>query len=214
MNIRLNRLMPAPLKEQDTSTSEIWGAEGLTFEAGKRYLVGSASGKGKSTLLGIMFGLRKDYEGEVKLGDTAPEQLSLAQWATWRQSSLSMVFQGLRLFAPLNGWDNLNAKNSLTNFRTEAELTEMVQRLGIQDLMDRPCGTWSFGQRQRLAIIRALSQPFSWLLLDEPFSHLDAENARIAGEMITEACNAQNAGFILTSLGEEYGLTFDHKLAL
>lgn len=214
MNIRLSGLMPHPLAEQDTSTSEVWGADALRFSSGEFSLVGSASGKGKSTLLGIIFGLRKDYEGEVLVGDRKPESLSLAEWAIWRQSKLSMVFQGLRLFANLNGWDNLEAKNKLTNFRTKEELADMVSRLGISDLMERPCGTWSFGQRQRLAIVRALAQPFQWLLLDEPFSHLDDENARIAAAMITEACRAQQAGLILTSLGDDYGLPFDHNISL
>lgn len=214
MNIRLSGLMPHPLAEQDTSTSEVWGAENLEFTAGEFSLVGSASGKGKSTLLGIMYGLRRDYAGEVTLGGRQPSSLTLAEWAVWRQSTLSMVFQGLRLFANLSGWDNLEAKNKLTNFRTKAELTDMVGRLGISDLMDRPCGTWSFGQRQRLAIVRALAQPFQWLLLDEPFSHLDAGNARTAAAMITEACKAQQAGLILTSLGDDYGLPFDHTISL
>ena len=214
MTIHLSQLMPLPLAEQDTSGSQVWGAAQVRFESGASYLVGSPSGKGKSTLLSIFFGLRQDYRGTVSLDGQDPLTISLSEWAILRQQRISMVFQGLRLFPQLSGWDNLLVKNSLTGFRQEAELRNMAHRLGIGDLLTRPCGTWSFGQRQRLAIIRALAQPFEWLLLDEPFSHLDQENIAIAAAMIEEARQAQGAGLILTSLGEEDVMNFDHRLTL
>ena len=72
----------------------------------------------------------------------------------------------------------------------------------------------SYGQRQRIAIIRALCQPFDFLLLDEPFSHLDADNIQKAIDLILEICNAENAGMMLVSLGEDYGISFDKRLEL
>jgi ABC-type multidrug transport system ATPase subunit len=62
----------------------------------------------------------------------------------------------------------------------------------------------SFGQRQRLAIVRALCQSFEYILLDEAFSHLDATNTKIAWELIKEEAGKQNAGIILTSLNKEF----------
>ncbi len=214
MNIRLQQLMPYPLEDQNTTGSEVWGVKDLHMTAGQSYIIGSPSGKGKSTLLGILFGLRRDYHGTVSLGDHDLASLSLAEWAQWRQSKISMVFQGLRLFGHLNGWENLKVKNKLTGFRSQDELNNVATQLGIIDLMERPCSTWSFGQRQRLAIIRAMSQPFEWLLLDEPFSHLDTENTDMAYRLIRQTCEQQSAGLIVTSLGEEQGLSFDHSISL
>lgn len=214
MVINLSNLMPAPLAEQDTSRSEIWGRDPLQFVAGKRYLIGSPSGKGKSTLLSILFGLRQDYTGDVRMDGEDPRQLSLTTWAAWRQRRLSMVFQGLRLFPQLSGWDNLLMKQQLTGALPEHELRQMARHLGLESLLDQKAGTMSFGQRQRFAIIRALCQPFEWLLLDEPFSHLDASNITRAAELIRQSCEDQQAGLIITTLGETYGLPFDQHFHL
>jgi ABC-type multidrug transport system ATPase subunit len=69
--------------------------------------------------------------------------------------------------------------------------------------------TLSLGQRQRVAIIRALCQPFDFLLMDEPFSHLDDDNIAILTELIGSEVEKQKAGMILTSLGSEYNFTYD-----
>jgi putative ABC transport system ATP-binding protein len=58
----------------------------------------------------------------------------------------------------------------------------------------------SYGEQQRIAIIRALMQPFDFLLLDEPYSHLDEENRTKAMELIYEECDQRNAAMILADL--------------
>ena len=88
----------------------------------------------------------------------------------------------------------------------------MAQNLGIENLLEKKCGELSYGQRQRVAIIRALSQPFEYLLLDEPFSHLDDENTQKACTLIETALAKNNAGLILVSLGEKYFLKYDKEI--
>ena len=61
----------------------------------------------------------------------------------------------------------------------------------------------SYGEQQRIAIVRALIQPFELLLMDEPFSHLDNENILKAAKLIAEECAKRNAGFVLTDLDED-----------
>jgi putative ABC transport system ATP-binding protein len=70
------------------------------------------------------------------------------------------------------------------------------------------------GQQQRVAIIRALCQPFEWLILDEPFSHLDIENTQRSLKLIDERCNHLKAGFVLTSLGDRHGYNYDDEIKL
>jgi putative ABC transport system ATP-binding protein len=60
---------------------------------------------------------------------------------------------------------------------------------------------------QRVAILRALNRPFNWIILDEPFSHLDQNNSEIALNLIKEVAHAQNAGVIITSLDERYAVS-------
>ncbi|MDE6693281.1 MAG: ATP-binding cassette domain-containing protein, partial [Muribaculaceae bacterium] len=75
------------------------------------------------------------------------------------------------------------------------------ERLEIGAKMKQPVAKLSIGQQQRVAIIRALAQPFSFILLDEPVSHLDRRNNLIVASMILEHAREQGAGVITTSVG-------------
>lgn len=77
----------------------------------------------------------------------------------------------------------------------------MLARLGLADRTDTPARKLSIGQQQRVAIIRSICQPFDFIILDEPVSHLDDENNRLAAEMIEQAASGQGAGIITTSVG-------------
>ena len=66
------------------------------------------------------------------------------------------------------------------------------------------------GQCQRVAIIRSLCQPFKWILMDEPFSHLDKKNANKAFDIIKHKANEVNAGIIITSLDDQIGAFFNN----
>jgi putative ABC transport system ATP-binding protein len=76
----------------------------------------------------------------------------------------------------------------------------MAQRLGIASKLLQNAGMCSYGERQRIAIIRALQQPFDFLILDEPFSHLDEANAKKAMELILEEVDKRQAGLIMADL--------------
>ena len=77
-----------------------------------------------------------------------------------------------------------------------------------------PVGKMSIGQQQRVAIIRCVCQPFSFLLIDEPVSHLDAENNARAAEIIQGEATRQGAGIIATSVGNRIGIHVDELLHL
>lgn len=72
----------------------------------------------------------------------------------------------------------------------------------------------SFGQQQRVALIRALSQPFDFLLADEPISHLDDVNSNQMGQLMMEEADRQGAAIIITSIGKHVELPYDRHLKL
>jgi len=214
MLIRLEKLLPLPMAELDTSGSAIWKVKHVLFEQGKYYLLQAPSGKGKTTLLSIIFGLRKDFEGSVFLDEREVRSLSLAEWPVMRRSGLSTIFQGLELFDELSSLDNILLKNSLTGYKSRKDILVMAERTGMGPFLHKKTALLSFGQRQRIAIIRSLCQPFSFLLADECFSHLDEANSLEAFSLIKEECERQGAGLLFTSLDSDEKHGFDEILKL
>ena len=200
--------------EQQVSSSGIWKAESVEFQGGTTYLIEAPSGKGKTSLLSVIFGIRKDYQGNVYFEEENISGFSPKQWSVVRKEKLSFIFQGLELFSELTALDNIQLKNSITHFKPESEIRDMADKLGIGSFLDRKAGILSFGQQQRVAIIRALCQPFNFLLADECFSHIDQENSSIAYQLILEECEAQGAGIILTSLNENANLSAQNRMIL
>ena len=193
-------MIPLPMLEQDITGSKVWEAESVLFERGKRYIIEAPSGRGKTSLLSVIYGIRKDFRGEVFMDDTSISDFTWKDWSELRKKKLSYIFQGLELFDSLTALENILLKNAITNHHSQLKIAEMAQQLGMEEFLHRKAGILSFGQQQRVAIIRALCQPFHYLLADECFSHMDTENSLKAYQLITEECEEQGAGLILTSL--------------
>lgn len=214
MTIRLEKLIPHPMLEQDTAGSEVWEADEVTFEQGKRYIIQAPSGKGKTSLLSIIYGIRDDYNGNVFLDGSEIASLTYRQWAGIRKERLSFIFQGLELFDDLTAMENIQLKNSITGYKSPAEITDMARIMGMDGFLHRKAGILSFGQQQRVAIIRALCQPFLYLLADECFSHIDRENSLIAFQLICRECDRQQAGLLLTALHEPVKMEANVRMRL
>ena len=213
MNITLDHLMPKPLASIEHGSDSVWGNH-VELAAGKRILLNASSGKGKSTFTTTAYGLRKDYEGTLAYDGSDIQNFNPDRWTEIRMKLVSVVFQDLQLFPKLTVGENLIMKNSLTDTFTEIELRSMLEQVEIEHKWDQQCGLLSMGQQQRVAIIRALAQPFEWILMDEPVSHLDVENAKRCMNLIHDRTVKQNAGFVLTTLGDSHGYSFDQELKL
>lgn len=213
MNITLDRLMPEPLASIQHGETSIWGNK-VVLEEGKRILLNASSGKGKTTFTTTAIGLRRDYKGSILYGDRNIQSFTTDDWTDVRTRQISVVFQDLQLFPKLTVAENLRIKNSLTDTFSEAELKQMLDQLEIGNKWEQECGLLSMGQQQRVAIIRAMAQPYEWLIMDEPFSHLDVGNAKRCMEMIHERTVAQKSGFVLTTLGDSHGYSFEQELFL
>jgi len=200
--------------EQNTSGSEVWEAESLILEQGKPYVVEAPSGRGKTSLLSVIYGIRTDYQGLVFLDERKLSSFSSKEWSKIRKNKLSFIFQGLELFDELTAMENIQLKNRISAYHSDERIMEMAHLLGIDPFLQRKAGILSFGQQQRVAIIRALCQPFNFLLADECFSHMDRENSLTAYQLIREECKAREAGLILTSLNKTGLPNIDHSLKL
>lgn len=211
--IRLNNLVPHVFAQSGDLGSAVWRRD-VTFHKGHLYLVEAESGKGKSTFCSYLLGYRHDYSGELYFDDRLASRLRVADWVAIRQTHVSHLFQELRLFPELTAMENVEIKNKLTGFKSLKEIESWFERLGIADKRDSKIGLMSFGQQQRVALIRALAQPFDFILADEPISHLDDNNSKVMGELLMEEARKQGAGVIITSIGKHMALDYDKTLSL
>jgi ABC-type lipoprotein export system ATPase subunit len=205
--IQVNDVLPHFISGTDASVSEIWRKK-VIFQKGEYYLLSASSGAGKSSLLSFLFGERNDYRGDILFDETEINAISHKEWCDIRRNQISLVFQGLKLFPDLTAFENIILKNRLTHYKTVDEIIHLLNYLGLAAKKDEKTARLSFGQQQRVAILRALCQPFDFLLLDEPFSHLDEANIEILFELILEELQTRQAGMVICSLGQKYSFNY------
>lgn len=211
--LSLRQCLPAVFAGRDAIESDVWH-QSLTFQKGENYLIEAASGTGKSSLCSYIHGYRNDYQGLILFDDKNIRQLSVKEWTVIRQRHISMLFQELRLFVELTAWENIQLKNNLTSYKSKKEIKGWFDLLGIADKWDTPVGKLSFGQQQRVAFMRALCQPFDFIFLDEPISHLDEQNGVLMAQLLSDEVTKQGAGVVLTSIGKAPQLNFTKTLKL
>jgi len=193
--------------------SDVW-LQDVRLERGKRYLISAESGTGKSSMCSYIYGYRQDYSGTIAFDGKDIRSLTIDQWCDIRQRHIAYLPQDMRLFGELTAMENVELKNRLTGFKTSEDIKRLFDTLGIADKLDSMASKLSIGQQQRVAIIRTLCQPFDFILLDEPVSHLDEENNRIVARLITDEAQRQGAGVIATSVGNHLKMDVDNTFNL
>lgn len=199
MQLHINNLLPNYFPDSRKQTSEIWGKE-LWFGKGELIKIVAPSGSGKTSLMHFLYGLRRDYNGSIVYDKQPVNDFSAEELAALRKERVSIVLQDLRLLPEQTVYQNLFIKHQLCPFHPVEKINEMAERLGIGDKLNSFAKTCSYGEQQRVAIIRALLQPFNFLLLDEPFSHLDEDNAKRAMELMLEEARARGAAIVFADL--------------
>ena len=211
--ITLDALLPRVFAREEMSSSKVWRKK-VVLRRGGRYLVESASGGGKSSLAAFIMGSRNDYEGKLMFNGHDAKSLSISDWQDIRRSHIAYLPQELALFPELSAIDNIRMKAEISGYQDMSRIEMWLDRLGMTDRRDYLAGRLSIGQQQRVALIRSLCQPFDFILLDEPVSHLDASNNRIAAAIVEEEAERQGAGIITFSVGNPLLIDNPEKLNL
>ncbi len=159
----------------------------LRIEEGEFAAICGPSGCGKSTLLSLVGGLALPTSGGVTVAGQGVSQMSAADRAAFRADHLGFVFQLFHLLPYLSVVDNvLLAATSRTRATSRERAHELLERFGLGDrLLHRP-GQLSVGQRQRVAMARALLNRPRLLLADEPTGNLDPANAAAVLDLLSE----------------------------
>ncbi len=200
-------------KEQPVSQSEVWLRE-VSFRRPEYYMIEAESGTGKSSLCSYIYGSRGDYSGQILFDGRDVSALSIDDWCRLRTVALAYLPQEMQLFPELTALENIEIKNRLTGCKSRQWIIDTLERMEIGAKANVPAAKMSVGQQQRVAIIRALCQPFDFILIDEPVSHLDQRNNDIVARLIEEEASRYGASIIATSVGNKINIPITHTLKL
>lgn len=181
----------------------------LDVNAGERVALIGPSGSGKTTLLHLIAGIKKPHTGELKINDVEPGSLSDGASRAMRVRTIGMVFQDFGLLEYLSVTDNILLPFRIgSDFPLDRAAREraavLAETLGMADKLQRPVGTLSQGEKQRVAVCRALVTSPPLLLADEPTGNLDpATKTKVLDAMLSAA--ATTKATVLT-------VTHDHGL--
>jgi putative ABC transport system ATP-binding protein len=175
--------------------------------AGQLALLMGPSGSGKSTLLAVLSGLLEPDSGQVfaRDGDRVVDvwSLSRSELERFRLRHTGFIFQGYNLFPALTALEQLEIVlkwgNGLGGREARQKATEMLVRLGLENQLHKKPAKLSGGEKQRVAIGRALVKGPSFIFADEPTSALDWENGQHVLRLLRDAAHEQGATIFLVS---------------
>ncbi len=203
--------MPKNLESVDHSSDSVW-LNKIQLDTSDNVVLSASSGKGKTTFTHLLSGIRREYSGTILFDDKDISSFNIDDWTSIRKSCISVIYQDLQIFPHLTVTENILIKNNLLSHLSIDEIDHYLSELQIINKKDILCSKLSMGQCQRVAIVRSLCQPFKWILMDEPFSHLDKKNANKAFDIIKNKAKEYNAGIIITCLDDQKEAFFNKSL--
>ncbi|MDH2386748.1 ABC transporter ATP-binding protein [Bradyrhizobium sp. CER78] len=186
----------------------------LAVATGESVALTGESGSGKSTLLHLIAGLDAADSGEIALADTVVSGLSDAGRAELRRDRLGLVFQQFNLIPSLSVADNLVFQSRIAGRHDAAWHDELVERLGLKNLLRRYPEQLSGGQQQRVAIGRALAPKPLLLLADEPTGNLDEDTADEVLHLARDLVVRTGCGFLMVTHSARLAATLDRQINL
>lgn len=169
----------------------------LQINEGEFVSIVGASGAGKTTLLQIIGTLDTSHEGEVVINGINIKKLSDKELSAFRNKQLGFVFQFHQLLPEFTALENVCIPGYIAKRNTkevETKAKELLTKLGLQDRFHHKPNELSGGEKQRVAVARALINDPKLILADEPSGSLDSENKKELHSLLRQLC-------------DDYGLT-------
>jgi lipoprotein-releasing system ATP-binding protein len=193
-------------------TLEVLKGINLTIEQGKIVSIIGASGAGKTTLLQILGTLSRFDSGEVVIDNTNISQLNDKQLSKFRNQNIGFVFQFHHLLPEFTSLENVCipafiAKKSKKE--AEKKAAELIEYLGMTDRSDHKPDELSGGEKQRIAIARALMNDPKVVFADEPTGNLDSANTHEINELFSNLRERFNQTFVIVTHNQELATSAD-----
>ncbi len=182
----------------------------INFELPQRGMVFilGRSGSGKSTLLNVMSGLDKADEGSIEVGGKDITKCSESELCKFRNSYCGFIFQEYNLISELNVGENIKLSLQLQGEKNvEERVREVLKRVGLEGYESRKATELSGGEKQRIAIARAIIKDPKIIFADEPTGALDEKTGQVILELL-KGISADRLVMVVThdrEFAERYG---------
>lgn len=191
--------------------------DNLSFKKGSKTAIIGTSGYGKTTMLNIIAGIITPQEGSVIVNDQIINKLEDAERRNFRIQRIGFIFQDFKLIPYLNVMDNIllpyriNSSIRMDN-ETFQSAVSIAEELGIKDKLKKYPSKLSQGERQRVAICRALLNRPSLILADEPTGNLDPENKKRIMDILFDSVEKFKATLITVTHDHDMLRGFDRTI--
>lgn len=186
----------------------------LELAAGQSLALTGESGSGKSTLLHLIAGLDQADSGRVVLSGQEVTSASDRVRAALRRSNIGLVFQQFNLIPSLDVAANLAFQARIAGRYDAAWQAEIIERLGLEDLLARYPEELSGGQQQRVAIGRAIAGRPELILADEPTGNLDESTGDRVMALLMQMVEASGAALLLVTHEARLAALAERRLVL
>ena len=181
----------------------------FTVSQSEKVAVIGPSGSGKTTLLNLIAGILTPQEGTVSVGDLAVNNMNDAGRRDFRITNIGFVFQDFELLDYLNVLDNILHPYRITgalklNGEVRERAASLAEDMGIGDKLKRPSSDLSQGEKQRVAICRAMLPKPGIILSDEATGNLDPDNKTRILDLLFRSVEEHKATLL--------AVTHDHEL--
>jgi putative ABC transport system ATP-binding protein len=187
----------------------------LCVETGAFVVIGGSSGSGKTTLLTLLSGLDRPTSGQVWINDRDITHASEEELAPLRNKTIGFVFQSFHLVPSMTALENVMFPAELLgDSRAEQRARLLLGRVGLEFRADNLPSQLSGGEKQRIALCRALINRPQLLFADEPTGNLDSENGHIVLEQLIDLKNEHGATLILVTHNPDIARAADRVVLL
>lgn len=187
----------------------------LLLEQGEEALVIGKSGCGKSTLLHILGGLLTPTNGEVSINRQSVYAISGPNLDKFRGNNIGIVFQVPHFIQSLTVKENLLLGQNLAgNSKDESKILELLTDMDVVQKIDNKINNLSQGEKQRIAIARALINEPKVILADEPTSALDDENCELVVKLLKSQAKKHNATLLIVTHDNRLNSQFERRVVL
>jgi len=214
--ITLHRLAHSYRRQPETVDDFALREMNHVWEDGEAYALLGPSGCGKTTLLQLVAGVMAPDRGRVRVGETDVTALADAACRSFRIRTIGMVFQEFELIEHLGVVDNIALPARISNdvALDRARAVGLAEGVGLGDKLDRGPRRLSQGERQRVAVCRALYTRPSLVVADEPTGNLDSANGRYILEMLMELRLEEGAALVLATHDADVASSADREVRL